>query len=361
MTSSFRPILGLLLGLGSLALAGQAEGGTIQVPAQYPTIQRAIDAAVDGDVVRVKAGIYQPAATLDTLGKAITIEGEVAVDGTPLTIIDGRDAITVLQCTSGENSNTIFENLIIRNGRAAQAGGGMLILNASSPSLVNCSFIDNESACYGGAVASISQGFPCNPSFVSCTFERNEAGCDGGAYFADSGTSVFVFCEFRRNRGQSGGGLANLAGFTSVVYCEFTCNEAEVDGGGLHFGPLATANIDDSKVQRNSALGVGGGIRFNSNAQSLANSVLCDNLSDQVSGPYANGGGNSVTTTCGGVCVGDVNGDGRVNGADLALVIASWGICPAPCPTDLNGDGIVNGTDLAMILGAWGPCSGGCP
>ena len=31
--------------------------------------------------------------------------------------------------------------------------------------------------------------------------------------------------------------------------------------------------------------------------------------------------------------------------------------CPTPCPSDLNGDGVVDGQDLAMVLAAWGlPC-----
>lgn len=54
-------------------------------------------------------------------------------------------------------------------------------------------------------------------------------------------------------------------------------------------------------------------------------------------------------------CVGDINVDGIVDGADLALVLGSWGAC-AGCPADLNGDGVVDGTDLAIVLGAWGPC-----
>jgi len=53
-------------------------------------------------------------------------------------------------------------------------------------------------------------------------------------------------------------------------------------------------------------------------------------------------------------CVGDLNGDGIVNGADLAAMLGSWG---AAGPADLNGDGIVNGADLALLLGNWGPCS----
>ena len=31
----------------------------------------------------------------------------------------------------------------------------------------------------------------------------------------------------------------------------------------------------------------------------------------------------------------------------------------ATCPSDLNGDGVVDGQDLAVVLGAWGlPCDG---
>lgn len=50
--------------------------------------------------------------------------------------------------------------------------------------------------------------------------------------------------------------------------------------------------------------------------------------------------------------VGDLNGDGAVNGADLALVLGAWG--ESPSAADLNGDGAVNGADLAILLGNWG-------
>lgn len=54
-------------------------------------------------------------------------------------------------------------------------------------------------------------------------------------------------------------------------------------------------------------------------------------------------------------CEADLNGDGQVNGADLAVVLGAWG--PAKgSPADLNGDGEVNGADLAIVLGAWGDC-----
>jgi len=49
---------------------------------------------------------------------------------------------------------------------------------------------------------------------------------------------------------------------------------------------------------------------------------------------------------------GDLNGDGIVNGADLALVLGSWGACQA-CVADIDESGVVDGADLAIVLGAW--------
>jgi hypothetical protein len=49
--------------------------------------------------------------------------------------------------------------------------------------------------------------------------------------------------------------------------------------------------------------------------------------------------------------VGDLNGDGRVDGADLTVLLGAWGTND---PTgDLNGDATVDGADLTMLLGAW--------
>jgi Dockerin type I domain/Beta-propeller repeat len=52
----------------------------------------------------------------------------------------------------------------------------------------------------------------------------------------------------------------------------------------------------------------------------------------------------------------DLNGDGVVNGLDLAMLLAAWGPCPARggCAPDLDGNGVVNGLDLAMLLAVWG-------
>lgn len=46
---------------------------------------------------------------------------------------------------------------------------------------------------------------------------------------------------------------------------------------------------------------------------------------------------------------GDLNGDGRVDGADLTLCLGCWG---KACG-DLTGDGITDGSDLTIVLGNW--------
>ena len=46
----------------------------------------------------------------------------------------------------------------------------------------------------------------------------------------------------------------------------------------------------------------------------------------------------------------DLNGDGAVDGGDLAILLAAWGTPGA----DLNGDGVTDGADLAILLAAWG-------
>ena len=49
---------------------------------------------------------------------------------------------------------------------------------------------------------------------------------------------------------------------------------------------------------------------------------------------------------------GDLDLDGIVGGADLALLLSGWGACVG-CIEDINGDGQVNGADLTIILNNW--------
>lgn len=57
-------------------------------------------------------------------------------------------------------------------------------------------------------------------------------------------------------------------------------------------------------------------------------------------------------------CPHDLSGDGTVNGADIALCLASWG--PATGSgyyADFNGDSVVDGYDITALLANWGVCT----
>lgn len=54
--------------------------------------------------------------------------------------------------------------------------------------------------------------------------------------------------------------------------------------------------------------------------------------------------------------IGDLNGDGSVGGADLAIMLGGWGLCQncVNCIGDLDGNCTVDAADLAVLLGNWG-------
>jgi hypothetical protein len=49
----------------------------------------------------------------------------------------------------------------------------------------------------------------------------------------------------------------------------------------------------------------------------------------------------------------DIDGDGRVSGSDLGILLGDWSLPGGR--SDLDGDGVVGGSDLGLLLGAWSP------
>jgi len=93
----------------------------------------------------------------------------------------------------------------------------------------------------------------------------------------------------------------------------------------------------------------------------LAN-VLADGQAPESFGVYAVAPattvGDAVDVVVAGGSPADLNGDGVVNAADLAMLLGGWGVvdpCPPTVPADLSGDCAVNAADLALLLGDWSP------
>jgi len=59
--------------------------------------------------------------------------------------------------------------------------------------------------------------------------------------------------------------------------------------------------------------------------------------------------------------VGDANGDGIVNGQDIALIASNWLATGVGQAGDVNGDGIVNGQDMALVASTWTTATSNTP
>ena len=117
---------------------------TINIPADYPTIQEGINAAVDGDIVLVAEGTYLE--NINFNGKGITVASQFLIDGDTShissTVIDGSqpsnpNLASVVSIWSGEDSTTILCGFTITGGTGAgwasyeRTGGGIYIYNSS--------------------------------------------------------------------------------------------------------------------------------------------------------------------------------------------------------------------------------------
>src|SRR5438094_9074035 len=112
--------LHLWICLAAFALEGSAglAQQVIHVPADQPTIQKAISAAANGDTVLVAPGTY--VENIDFSGKIITV---VSSGGPANTIIDGGQNGIVVNFANAEPRAAVINGFTIRNA-AFPANGG---------------------------------------------------------------------------------------------------------------------------------------------------------------------------------------------------------------------------------------------
>jgi hypothetical protein len=348
-----------LLALLVAALGTAANGDTIHVPADHPTIQAAIVAASAGDEVVVAPGTYNEA--IDLLGKAITLRSS---DGPLVTVLDGTGLKTsIIRCVSGEGPKTRIEGFTVTNGlvgsifgnQSKYLVGGGLFASQSSPTIEDCRFVGNRSGFGGGAYLYQSQS-----TLRNCVFHDNIANTDGGGAQFFSGSVVVDSCVFTFNQAPqgNGGGAHFVLGTPTVLDSVFANNTGNVGGGFRFFTSGSEMVASGLTVTSNIANGIGGGfaVRTGYDSLLLSGSEVCANQPNAFYGQFTDLGGNAFCTGC----PGDLNGNGIVDGADASIMLGYWGFSGVgiPIPADLNNDGTVDAADLATLLGAWGACTG---
>jgi hypothetical protein len=266
--------------VATLVLAGMSFAATINVPADYATIQEAIDAASDGDEIVIAPGTYTGSGgeVANLLDKQITLRASGSAEET---IIDGeneRRGLTI----GGSNNGVTVQGLTITKGYANLAGG----LHFSGPSVLNCidcKFTHNTGPQHGGAGGS-EYG---TASFVNCLFENNTGGGAAGGV-GSIGNLTMTNCTFSNNTASGGGGVNIHGGNSLLTECVFENNSASVQGGGVYIFGLAgdVATLIDCVFRNNSAYYEGGGAWCYSDGAEFQNCTFESNTANVGGGAF---------------------------------------------------------------------------
>ena len=371
-------------------VAGAAD---LLVPAQYPTIQAAIDAAQTGDSVLVSPGTYYEQVNLS--GKQLVLHG---VGGAAQTILDGQGVHTVV-IGANEPLGCEVSGFTIQNGNGYTSGG--VLVNDSSVRVHHCTLRANTASdLYGGAGFRSAGGAS---AVEDCLFTENvspNVSTSGGWFHFGSGTFSLKRCVFSSNLSSGCVARVNSEGATvsgSIEDCSFVGQRWNVDSpwtwGSLTIHLAMGNNIQVSRCKFTAAdggqdyaiaafgcfvnviecdgCGFAAGLEASGGAQftvteSTFNPSCADcnlnstpDLEEIVMGAAADSNRNSIPDTC--ECIGDIDLDGAINGSDLGTMLAYWGPVTTESVSllsDLNADGFVNGSDLGALLAHWGACQG---
>lgn len=250
----------ILLAAATLAPVALAQGPH-HVPAQYPNIQLAIEAAQPGETVLVAPGTYTGTGNidLDFGGKDITVR---SIAGAEATIIDcqasSQNPHRGVLFENNETRAAVLRGFTIRNAATLEGaiadqfnGGAVRIRNGASPTIMECVFEQNTAGCWGGGVY---VGFGGNPLIIGCVFDGNSAD-DGGGFFTWQGSTTEIRSSvFHGNiASNAGGAIAEFGGgIMHLINCTLVNNVAAPwsIGGVIDFGNEST--IHNSILWNNS-------------------------------------------------------------------------------------------------------------
>jgi hypothetical protein len=291
----------------------------------FPTIQAAIDACINGDIVELTDGTFKGDGNRDIsyLGKAITVESQ---NGPEVCIIDCQGTPGAphrgFLFDQGEGSTAVLDGVTITGGWAPlvlgiEAGGAIACIG-SSPSLESCIFDDNTAGFLGGGI--IIWG--SNPSLTACVFRGNQSisleGAGGGVFFGANSSPSFVDCLFADNSTQ-GHGAGILGGAESpdpssanIEGCVFVRNHAELGSGGVGIAAGSEASLSECSFRENSAVISSGALGIAEGTISASGCTFVGNTAPQGALCRLVGPGPASLSLADCTAYGSVGGDGAI-------------------------------------------------
>jgi hypothetical protein len=241
------------LPVGMLLALATAAGATTYVihpdgSGDFPMIQAAVDAAVDGDIIELTDGTFTGNGNynIDFLGKAITVRSQSGNPESVRILCDELSRGFIFQ--SSEGSASVIEGVKIAGGYAhgPYAGGGVFCGPGSAPRIVGCIFDHDMAEGSGGGIA--CRG--ASPTVIDCFFDTCFAFHNGGAILCDGGSfPTITGCTFQHNHAQYEGGSGGAIscrpeGHATITDCCFVGNRAPTGGGGAVCGSAIITNCE---------------------------------------------------------------------------------------------------------------------
>lgn len=205
------------------------------------SIQQAIDAASDGDMVLVTNGIYNLSAQID-ITNGIVVQ---SVNGASNTVVDGNYPANNNRCFFLGHSNAVVRGFTVTGGSASD-GGGVLCDNGI---VEDCRIIGNYATSTAAGIRVADGGIIQNCSIVSNSLVNPMVGLGGGIYFYYGG--VVSNCSIE---GNSGGGAYMYRG--GLMQNSLVSGNSDDLTGGIHI--YQGGFIQNCTIVNNSADNAGG-------------------------------------------------------------------------------------------------------